>query len=725
MLKPQINSPDYQFHLPPLGDGTFGTVYRATYRGVVDRAVKVFKPGKADLTSINAELERLSAVSEHQGIVTLHDFDLRGDVPYYVMSLHADQAKDGTWKARTLEDLCGNVDAREAGRLIDQIADAMAYLHRNQVLHCDLKPRNIMLTNETPPSIKICDFGQSRGVRLATLAGWGTPLYACPEQLLRPDEWMNGKGFLWDVYSFGVVAYRLITGKFPRLHALAGSGSQENREGTVEEPDSEGPGEAEDADERMEQFVRLLEAESDISWPARAPIDRRRKNIITRCLALDPSVRLRDMRDVRNTIFRQVQESRAVRSRNVTILFGTITAFALGASGKAYVEASRVRDANARVEARRKEAEELVNFIVHNLAEDLDPSGRAELLEHIAENAATYFSNMSSDTRTEEALLSFARVLETRGKAALARRDSKLAVDSFQKAHNLYEQLEKEGKRRPDFRTAEILEKLGEAQILAGRSVEARAAFQQALETWAGASDLPEVLLARARIHRRIAALEKEQGELTLAMLQVAKARELYEGVEHGVPHRQHKELLSGYLGAGLEWAQLALAKGQLEQAGEVFSRVVDRGAKDASQVAKDSGLMGLVAQAHHELGRLALRRPLPDVVAARAAFEKELELREAASWRESMDSSRALALAECLASLADCIPRDSSEDRGLAKSRLEQAVRYLDKLGESAALGERVDELRQNCLDQIRQIKRLNAEASRTKVREAEAGGD
>lgn len=725
MLKPQINSPDYQFHLPPLGDGTFGTVYRATYRGVVDRAVKVFKPGVVDLSAMILELEKLSAVAEHQGIVTLHDFDLSGDVPYYVMSLHADQAKDGTWKARTLEDLCGKVDAREAGRLIDQIADAMAYLHRNQVLHCDLKPRNIMLTNETPPSIKICDFGQSRGVRLATLAGWGTPLYACPEQLLRPDDWMNGKGFLWDVYSFGVVAYRLITGKFPRLQALAGSGSLEIREGTMEEPDSDGPGEGEDADERMAQLVRLMEAEADVSWPARAPIDRRRKNIITRCLSLNPPARLRDMRDVRNTVFRQVQESRAVRSRNVTILFGTITAVALGASGKAVLETNRVREANARGEERRKEAEELVNFIVHNLAEDLDPSGRAELLEHIAENAATYFSNMSSDTRTEEALLSFARVLETRGKAALARRDAKLAVDSFQKAHNLYEQMEKEGMRRPDFRTAEILEKLGEAQILAGRSEAAREAFLQALETWAGASELPEVLLARARIHRRIAAVDRAKGAVALAMQQVAKARELYERVDHGAPHRQRKELLSGYLGACLDWGQLSLAQGQIEPASAAFLRVVDHGAAEASQVGKDSGLMVLVAQAHHELGALALRKALPDVAAARTAFEKELELRETASWRESTDPSRALALAECLASLADCIPRDSPEDRGLAKSRLEQAIRYLDKMGESAALGDRVDELRQSCLEQIRKIKRMNVEAGKAANREPPVGKD
>src|SRR5690606_34659313 len=195
-------------HQPALGEGAYGQVFRATYRGISDRALKIFRPGAVDLATMARELEKLSQVAEHQGIVTLHDFDLLNEPPYYAMGLHADQNADGHWETRTLERLCGHVDHREGWRLIRDIADAVSYLHRNHIIHCDLKPSNILLTDETPFHIKICDFGQSRGLAAEGFQPVGTPLYASPEQLRNPRDSADGKGFRWDVYSFGVVAYK-------------------------------------------------------------------------------------------------------------------------------------------------------------------------------------------------------------------------------------------------------------------------------------------------------------------------------------------------------------------------------------------------------------------------------------------------------------------------------------------------------------------------------------
>ena len=106
----KIKIKDYQIHFPPLGEGTFGTVYRATYRSLSDRALKIYRPGAVDIVSMARELEKLSKVAEHNGIVTLHDFDLLNDPPYYAMGIHANQSKDGSWETRTLERLCGHVD---------------------------------------------------------------------------------------------------------------------------------------------------------------------------------------------------------------------------------------------------------------------------------------------------------------------------------------------------------------------------------------------------------------------------------------------------------------------------------------------------------------------------------------------------------------------------------------------------------------------------------------
>ena len=89
-----LNIRDYQIHLPPLGEGAFGRVYRATYRGISERALKIFRTPSVNLSQMARELEKLSSVAEHAGIVTLHDFDLLSDPPYYAMGLHADQVDD-------------------------------------------------------------------------------------------------------------------------------------------------------------------------------------------------------------------------------------------------------------------------------------------------------------------------------------------------------------------------------------------------------------------------------------------------------------------------------------------------------------------------------------------------------------------------------------------------------------------------------------------------------
>ena len=53
-----IRIKDYQIHLPPLGEGAYGRVFRATYRGISDRAVKIFRSGAVDLSTMARELEK-------------------------------------------------------------------------------------------------------------------------------------------------------------------------------------------------------------------------------------------------------------------------------------------------------------------------------------------------------------------------------------------------------------------------------------------------------------------------------------------------------------------------------------------------------------------------------------------------------------------------------------------------------------------------------------------
>ena len=101
----------------------------------------------------------------------------------------------------------------EAVKLMLQICDGVGYAHRAGLVHCDLKPHNILLSNSE--RIKITDFGISRA--LATISPdeqldvvWGSPQYFSPEQAAG-----TAPSPASDVYSLGVIFYEMLTGRLP------------------------------------------------------------------------------------------------------------------------------------------------------------------------------------------------------------------------------------------------------------------------------------------------------------------------------------------------------------------------------------------------------------------------------------------------------------------------------------------------------------------------------
>lgn len=120
---------------------------------------------------------------------------------------------------------------------------------------------------------------------------------------------------------------------------------------------------------------------------------------------------------------------------------------------------------------------------------------------------------------------------------------------------------------------------------------------------------------------------------------------------------------------------------------------------------------MRQVADGYRELSGLALSKKSSNLVAATSYLEKELALREAVYRREPAAALRAQALAQCLASLVKCSPRNTIEERNLAQSRLEQAVRCLDGVQDPGSSEPELERLRASCMNQIEQLKRLNSE--------------
>ncbi|MCF6177444.1 MAG: protein kinase [Victivallaceae bacterium] len=194
-----------------LGQGGMGEVWLAT-QFPMERpvAIKILSPHfskNEDFIELFLHEVRLSGKMEHPNIVTAFTAGIVGDLYYLAMSYI-----DGHELDELLE-VEGVMDYREALKIIRCIAEALKYAwNRYKMLHCDIKPSNIMLDiNGTP---KLMDMGISKTISEETnqLEGIaGTPYYISPEQA-RKDKDID---FRSDLYSLGATLYHMVTGQVP------------------------------------------------------------------------------------------------------------------------------------------------------------------------------------------------------------------------------------------------------------------------------------------------------------------------------------------------------------------------------------------------------------------------------------------------------------------------------------------------------------------------------
>lgn len=197
-----------------LGRGGMGAIYRAAHPKLErDVAIKLIHAHNVDNTNLIERFQREAKVVaglRHPGIVQVHDFDVEGDSLYMVM-----EYVPGESLAQRLDRLQvrgKRMPLEEALRIFMQITQAVAYAHSQGVIHCDLKPGNVLLTQDGQPVL--ADFGISKimhGERLtATNDVFGTPHYMSPEQSFGRE--IDAQS---DVYALGVMLYELTTGKLP------------------------------------------------------------------------------------------------------------------------------------------------------------------------------------------------------------------------------------------------------------------------------------------------------------------------------------------------------------------------------------------------------------------------------------------------------------------------------------------------------------------------------
>ncbi len=536
-----------------LGSGGMGTVYLAERNDgsfAKQVAVKLLSPAFSHASDWFQRERELLARLDHSNIARLLDGGTTSEgSPYLVM-----EYVEGVPIDRYCDDRALALDDRL--QLILQACAGLAHAHQRLIIHCDVKPANILVTGDG--TVKLLDFGIAKLVdpeKTVTLWRPGTPAYSSPEQL-RGEALTTAS----DVYSLGVLAYVILTGQWP----------YPTRSGAFAE--------AVQAVLDTEPIVasRVAGLASARAKQLRGDLD----NVLAKAVAKDPARRYASVQQFGDDLesFRRgfpvraradtlsYRLARFVRRHRVATAFGAAAVVAI-------VAAALVSNRQARIAERRfEELRAFAHAVVFDVNDAIAPTpGTVAARKLLVETALRYLDRLShersSDTALREELAgAYIRVGRVQGGAFLPNLgDTAGAIASFQKAIAAV---------GPEAATPALARLRTEAHLsiaqLATDPLQGAPEFERAIEIGTtqlarDPSDL-ETLRLLARSYHGVATIGHLTDNVPQHESAVTRAVELRERVVAIVPGswRDHIELAR-------EYAQQALA---LAQKGDPASAV-------------------------------------------------------------------------------------------------------------------------------------------------------
>ena len=244
-----------------LGKGAYGEVWVAVDSNSGRKvAIKYYtRRGGTDWAALAREVEKLRYLFNDRYVVQLLKVGWEAEPPYYVMEYMENGSLEDQLRG-------GPLPVQDAVMLFRDVAKGLVHAHDTGILHCDLKPANVLLDQDRHP--RLADFGQSRLTNERSPA-LGTLFYMAPEQAdlkATPDA-------RWDVYSLGAVMYRMLTGQPPHrgesgATTVLGTGSLEAQ---------------------LAAYRTLLESTPAPSVHRKVPgVDAGLAAIVSKCLAANP-----------------------------------------------------------------------------------------------------------------------------------------------------------------------------------------------------------------------------------------------------------------------------------------------------------------------------------------------------------------------------------------------------------------------------------------------------
>lgn len=291
-LQPPANVPGYRI-IRRLGEGAYGSVWLALEANTGKQvAIKFYSHRRGlDWSLLSREVEKLAVLYTSRNIVGLLDVGWNSDPPYYVM----EHLENGSLAAM-LED--GPLPPQDAVHMAGSILQALVHAHGSGILHCDLKPANVLLDKDFEP--RLCDFGQSR-LSDEQNPALGTLFFMAPEQAdmnAVPDA-------RWDVYALGALFYQMLVGEVPYR-------TPENERRIRQ---------AGDLEQKLAEYRRVLrESPKPTAHRSVRGVDRRLADIVDRCLKIDPKHRIPNAQAVLDLL----NERERHRARRPLMILGVV-----------------------------------------------------------------------------------------------------------------------------------------------------------------------------------------------------------------------------------------------------------------------------------------------------------------------------------------------------------------------------------------------------------------
>ncbi len=607
-----------------LGEGGFGEVWLGKQAKTGERRVYKFCYEAERLRSLQREITVFRLLKEELGlrddIVRIIDWNL-DDSPYFIEFVHVEGGSLLEW-AESRGGIA-EVPIEDRLEIVAQAATALGAAHSVGVLHKDIKPGNVLISDDAGgrPKAVLTDFGLGQVTeqkRLAALgitvlgltemdaasgltSTGGTRLYLAPELLAGQPPTIQA-----DIYALGVMLYQVAVGDLRRPLA---QGWQRHVD-----------------DELLQEDIASMVEGS----PARRPASAAAVAESLRSLGTRRAEREAERRAARAA-------ARAQRRRKVLTTVAAVSTVFLVVVSYLAVQAIRARED---AERRRGQAEQLIDFMLNDLYEGLDKIGRLDLLDGVSRSSQRYFDSLSARDESPEALYKRGITLQNIGDVLLDQGDTEAALGSQRAAVALFEEA---AGRDPS--NDEWMQGLSLSRTRLGRVLGERGETEAALAAYRGALSQAEELMARdpenranllavAQNQYRIARLQRQIGDMEATFEASSAALEILEklSASEGTGWREDLLLLdTRMLVAAVHRFSNDLAEG-LEEL-RLARRLAER------RAAEDPGNAywpRRLAAIHGEIGTLlSLRGELP------AALESQLAAIEAYRALAATDPTR------------------------------------------------------------------------------------